>query len=651
MIIQLLSTLTTIVNLLGLALSLCLGLYVVTRSPRSRLSWLAALALWCLTCFFLHNVLVINLPQSSVLPWLRPLVIFILPLWFHLTRRLLPRRARRQLWYYLPLLRLPINIRRRIWALAPTISRLGLPLVYGLTLALVAGGAFPLSPPSEADTGPAVCLSDRVAGQLYPLAVVFLVVLSGLGVLNLGQGRRLDHSRIRRRQFTRLLVATILAGLGALYLGLGVWLGLYVPSLPGDVVMGIAAAIFGYTIAQYNALLEGRTVERDLLYIFLAIGSLTLFYVVVAEVLYLGGHVFSALTLILIIVVAVTSLMLYDGLRTTLDRLFYREQFRQLRANLRALAREVGTSQALPERLQVLLSTLCRTLHATKGFVALRREDAFVCQAAEKVDLTDLTFPVSDLATTEIVSLPRPATSGLRGMALLVPLYAGGNQIGALVLGPREMGQPYSEEDLMLLDDLADQLATVIRTSQLQEENARAISEMVADFRERERALQRQVQQMLAEREEDDQPVLEGVDEQGFVSLVEDALRRLYDFPYLGEHTLAQLQVVNWRLEDRRETFVTHIDRGKALSEVLLQALHKLRPEGADPQPNIVPSREWHQFITLHDSYVLGELNRDIMSRLYVSEGTFHRTRRRAVRGVARALQEIELQTQQGGAL
>jgi hypothetical protein len=44
---------------------------------------------------------------------------------------------------------------------------------------------------------------------------------------------------------------------------------------------------------------------------------------------------------------------------------------------------------------------------------------------------------------------------------------------------------------------------------------------------------------------------------------------------------------------------------------------------------------------------VVDELNRDIMSRLYISEGTFNRTRRRAVRGVARALQEVEREAQQ----
>jgi hypothetical protein len=227
-------------------------------------------------------------------------------------------------------------------------------------------------------------------------------------------------------------------------------------------------------------------------------------------------------------------------------------------------------------------------------------------------------------------------------MAFLVPIHDGDEQIGALVLGPREAGAAYSEEDLLLLEDLADQLAGVIQASQLQEKNVEILTEMVAEFREREHALQRQVQEMLAEREEEARPVLEGIDDKEFVSLMEDALRRLHDYPYLGEHSLASLRIVDWQLAERDEPFVTHVDRGKALSEVAVQALHKLRPEGAEPDRHTVPPREWHQFIILYDAYVMGELNRDIMSRLYIGEGTFNRTRRRALRGVAKALQEIE---------
>jgi len=51
-----------------------------------------------------------------------------------------------------------------------------------------------------------------------------------------------------------------------------------------------------------------------------------------------------------------------------------------------------------------------------------------------------------------------------------------------------------------------------------------------------------------------------------------------------------------------------------------------------------------HNTMAIH---VPDELNRDIMSKLYISEGTFNRIRRRAVRGVAKALEEMEREVQQ----
>jgi hypothetical protein len=132
------------------------------------------------------------------------------------------------------------------------------------------------------------------------------------------------------------------------------------------------------------------------------------------------------------------------------------------------------------------------------------------------------------------------------------------------------------------------------------------------------------------------------VDERQFATLAEEALRRLYDYPFLGDHVLAQLQVVTAAAAARGDPVITHLDRGKALNEVLQRAMSKLRPDDDEPARHTIPGRQWHQYLALHDAYVLGEPNRDIMGRLYVGEGTFNRTRRRAIRGVARALREME---------
>jgi len=646
---QVLSWVTTAVNVLGLAVSLCLGFYIVTRTPRSRRSWLAAITLWCLSCLFVYNALALNLPEGRTVHWLRPVALLVVPLWLNTILVMPPAWSQKQFHFYLPPMRLPGPVRQRLGRLEPFASRAVIPLAFLLTLALWISGVFPLGHLPKAGNTPAVLLSDRTVEPLYPLSLAFLMLFGFLALLDLWVSRREARDRTRRHQFKLMFIATVLAGLGGLYLGFGVWLGLPLPSFLGDLAVAAAAAMLGYVIAEHHALLEGRAVKHDLLYVALAIGSLAVICVLIAELLHLTGHVYSLLTLIVVIIVAISSLMMYDGVRTTLDRLFYRERFRELRANLRNLAREAGTGQSLSDHLQAIVERVCRSLQLRTGFVALRQDDLFVCAASEGAIPVSRVFPLPSLMADEIEDLPRPGSSGLEVMNLLVPLYDGDDQIGALVLGRKVTGAPYSTADLILLDDLADELVAIIQAAQLQEENAQLISEMVAEFRDREHSLQRQMQQMLAEREEEARPVLDGCDELDFVALVEDALRRLHDFTYLGEHDLARLQVVEWYLQDRDVGFVTHIDRGKAVSGILEQAVHKLRPVGKEPDAYAVPPRAWHQYITLYDAYVLGELNRDIMSKLYISEGTFNRTRRRAIRGVAKALQEMEQEAQERG--
>ena len=87
-------TLTTSLNLLAAAASLWLGFYIVTRSPRSRVSWLAALTLWAVASLFLYNTVAINVPDSGVLLWLRPVAVMVVPLWLHLTVTLHPDSTR-----------------------------------------------------------------------------------------------------------------------------------------------------------------------------------------------------------------------------------------------------------------------------------------------------------------------------------------------------------------------------------------------------------------------------------------------------------------------------------------------------------------------------------------------------------------------------
>jgi hypothetical protein len=642
--------LTTTINVILLAFALCLGLYVVTRTLRGWVTWLAGLMLWSLAGFYLYNALVVTTPAHRVLPWLKPCAVMALAFGFHLSILLPATRQEPGMRALYPPLRLPEWLERRLGTAGPVVRRLPVPLSYLLAIILITIIAIPIGGPVPTAEGPAIYLSDRAPSPLYPLAIFYLILLFALAFLHQWQGWRGESRRQQRLHYLLLLAGLTLAVCGGLYFGLGIWLQADLPTLPADVALGIAAIFFGYRVAWTISAREGLVLRREMLYISLVIGLFAVGYILAAKLLYQDGQALSSATLLVIVIVGVTSLMLYDGVRAALDRLFYREQFRQLRQNLRALAREASVGQPLTERLQRILSSLCSTLGASRGVIALRVGEAFECQATESAQCLGQTFPPTAVEAPETVGLPRPDVVNPERMALLVPIHAGDDQIGALLLGPKETRMPYTEEDLILLEDVADQLSTLILAAQRQEENAVLISEMVGNFRDREHALQRQMQQMMAEQQEETGPVLEGFDDMSFASLVEDALRRLYDYTYLGEHDVARLSIVDWHLQSGGDRFVTHIDRGKAVSEILVDAVSKLRPEGDAPERHTIPPRKWHQFTILYDAYVMGELNRDIMSKLYIGEGTFNRTRRRAVRGVAKALQEMDWEVQQRAA-
>ncbi len=620
--------LSTFVNLLALASSLWLGFYIITRSPRSHISWLAALTLWSLSSYFLHNSLAINLPASSVLPGLRTLVLFVVPLWLHLSLELIS-----------------VGASPPQHPLSPTLTRVGMVLAYAFAVWMVFVSITMPSSILEISTLPRLYTSDPTAGPFYSLVLILLLSIIPPTLYILHYGRRLGFSASLRQQFTIFLIATAIASTGGFYIAIASLLRLDFPILPGDAFLAIGVTMLGYAVAKYNALIEGRRVEREFLYTMFAVGSLTAFYVSITLILYLGQQI-SFLTLILTIAGTLSFNTLYDGVRVALDRLFYQRQFQQLRGNLRALAHEAGTGRTLSEQLQRIATSVGTAMGIRRGFIALKNEEGFVVAASHEANPVGQVFPLSTLTANEIIGLVRPERKGLEGMSLLVPLFGGSSQIGALVLGEKEDKEPYSEQDLEFLDDLAE-TASVIHALRVQEQNIQKISAMVADYRERGRTLELQVQQLLSERAGESKPSPTDAADDEFMKQVEDAMRHLHDFSYLGEHPLAKLRLVELGMTKQKDGS-TFIERGKAVSEILTKALQKVRPHGAEPGISQIPSREWHPFIILYDSYSKDEPNRNIMARLYISEGTFNRTRRRALRSVAKALTEMEQEVLKG---
>ena len=192
---------------------------------------------------------------------------------------------------------------------------------------------------------------------------------------------------------------------------------------------------------------------------------------------------------------------------------------------------------------------------------------------------------------------------------------------------------------------LVTQITAVIERWDHQDDLAHFVDQELDELCKQVRVLEEKLQELCDEEPTGTHPILAGMREEDLIPLVEECLKSLDHFAKLGKYPLAELQIVKSHLASQQVNTVTSLDQGKALREVLLQVLDKIRPQGEEPEGPKPPPREWHQFIVLRDSYVQSKMNNEIMSRLDVADATFFRLRRRAINSLTRTLWEMEQQT------
>ena len=134
------------------------------------------------------------------------------------------------------------------------------------------------------------------------------------------------------------------------------------------------------------------------------------------------------------------------------------------------------------------------------------------------------------------------------------------------------------------------------------------------------------------------------VSSERLVRLTEQALRRLNNPSALANcellgrlpATVAEVSAAGNGHESRP---ATDLDRARALRGVLVAAIEKLKPPEGESRRD---SPAALQYLILREEYLEGLLNKQIMTRHAISEGTFHRNRRQAIRSIARELQAGE---------
>ncbi len=603
--------LTIIINFLALAGAVWLGVYLVTRSPRSLVAWLTGLTLWSLAGLFL-NVLLAVYPPPTVVPtssWLR----LLLPFWP--VSDINEPSGWLQGWSVAPAL--------AFWHHATTLMRPGtlnpwrwirIFSAYALALAAIALQAstpflFPVA------GGDPLYLNTLRAGPLYPVFAAGLLVFTAASLINLIRSAREIPYNMPRKQLNTLAAATLVAGLVGPVSIAGSALGLPVPMLAISLPLGIALGMIGYGVARYSALMEGRTLLRDFTYNALAVGTVMLVYLVLIS-LFTAAYAIPAILTILVVTLAIFTHALISLARTALDTVFYRERTRTLRANLRGLARLAAEQDELADRLGLAFDSICRSVRATYGVLLLFGDEALQTLTRYRWRETPLSLSADNLQADDVVHLePGQLEAPFDEAALLVPLYVDEDQLGALLLGRPENGVRYSLADLERLLEPSDRLAIAIRDHQ------------------REQGFMKQIASLTDALQPKTRPGFRRVT----LRDVENALRNLSDFAYLGDSPLAELRLVRSHVPPGQ---VTHLDRGKAVYTTLNLAMDKLQPE--TERKGNPPPREWYPYLILYQAYMEDVPNRDIMSYLYISEGTFSRTRRAAIRAVTRAIEEME---------
>lgn len=603
---------TFTVNFLALIVSLWLGLYLITRNPRLPTAWLTALTLWSLGGLFMNILLALNPPP--VPEYRFSSLRFLFPFW---PSGMFEQGANAWLqgwsvapsvgfWHHATMLMRPGKMNAWRWARVI--------FAYLIAFAAVEVQAF-TQILFSVEGGDPLYLNSLRAGPLYSVFGAALIGLTTMCIVNLVRSMRVASTEIVRNQLKTLVTATIITGLIGPVSLVSSGMNLFpMPMVVMSAVLAVFVAMVGYGVARYSALVEKRIINRDFFYNLIGVAIMAGIYIGTSWILVFAYQAPK----VIVIFIPLLGVLTHSGLNAAsllLDRFFYPNETRQLRASLLNLRRLAVERENLNIMMGQILSALCQPVKASYGLI-LATQNGVASQIADyhwkhpRLELDSSLLVADDVVSLSLKRLPAP----LEDATLLVPLYIENKQVGALLLGPPTNGIQYENTDVDSLVYPADQIAEALYHNRQNTEHLEKVASIA-----------------------NDPPAVPEKEISIPVNSVENVLRNLFNYTYLADSPLAEMYLVREKIAGEKKT---HIERGKIVQSIVLEAIEKMRP--APDAPRDPPPREWYPYIILHDAYVKEIQNRDVMSKLYISEGTFNRTRRAAIRSLARALAEME---------
>lgn len=446
------------------------------------------------------------------------------------------------------------------------------------------------------------------SGWAYRVYGGFQLIVSAGIMLNLLVGDRVGLTP-RGKYF---LVTSIFPVASVLYGVISLGSPVSSPRIIQDSLAFCGVFILSLAVARHQIWMERRATREDFpLTTAVAVGLAALSGLVA----WLAGMQTANLSMVVGLTVIIIGV--YDLTREFLERRrMYDEGL--LRKQLRRLERDNAGEDDLKSRLEDGLGLLCNNLQAPGGFVAIRQGEEFRVVASRSSVPAGSAMSVSMVACEDV---SHPAAEQLSSIAWIAPSFEGRLQVAVVGIEKSIARMEYSNGQLELLAEVADQIGTIVSLGNMTAKRDPSPDGLAMESQAKVKDLRFVTGEMLDS--------LSTQTDAEFIKIVEDALRHLPDTITLAQSPLAEKVSIAGD---------SNLDRGKRLQEFLMEAIAALKPDEKRP-PEPLP-RIWYNHAVLHDAYVEGVPNREIMARLYISEGTFNRTRRNAIRGLARTLIE-----------
>ena len=456
------------------------------------------------------------------------------------------------------------------------------------------------------EQGNALYVAHIRPGWAYRVYSLYQLVVSFGIMLNLLVG---DHVGLTSRG-KYFLVASIFPVASVIYGVVSLGSGMPSPRIIQDTLAFCGVFTLGLSVARHQTLTERRTTFQDFPLTTLSTLGLAAIAVFFA---WKGGMPVEDLASVAgFIILAVGT---YDLTREFLERLRMRQEG-VFRKQLRPF--EGADDSAFRVRLQEVLDLLCQTIDAPSGLIAVRTGDEFLVTASRDSLPVESRVPAEILSCEEVSLLKDRKIGDLEWIA---PSFEGQLQVAVVGIGKPRLRLEHSAGDLVLLEEFADQVGTLVSLNNLRPRPNDQIRRLIAETEANASELNSVASEIMG--------TISLYPDANFIKLVEEGLRHLPDTITLGQSRLAAIMGIDAE---------THVERGKELQQLLMDSIELLRP-GEKRPPEPLP-RIWYNHAVLYDAYVEGVQNREIMARLYISEGTFNRTRRNAIRGLARVLIE-----------